>query len=212
MNCGLPTPGPAEPFTVTPEDVGVWYHVYNSFGHPDTRADTFSEGWGDTRFAPINQSDGTPVHTYYMGSTAECAYMESILHDVVLAPPGLFEVDRLRYFHLVQLELHSPLQCISFHTPYLPQLQRMTRVQLIDSLPACYPETRAWAQAAFLQCADAQAIAYGSRRNDAGRCLMLFHQRITHPAFRILKEEPLAIDPRRAEVLALVRRLKLNEI
>lgn len=212
MSCGLPTPGPAEPFTVTPEDVGVWYHVYNSFGHPDTRADTFSEGWGDTRFAPIKQSDGTPVHTYYMGSTPECAYMESILHDVVLAPPGLFEVDRLRYFHLVQLELHRPLQCVSFHTPYLPQLQRMTRAQLIDSLPACYPETRAWAQAAFLLCADAQAIAYGSRRNDAGRCLMLFHQRITHPLFRILKEEPLAIDPRRAEVQALVRRLKLNEI
>lgn len=212
MSCGLPTPGPAEPFTVTPEDVGVWYHVYNSFGRPDTRADTFSEGWGDTRFAPIKQSDGTPVHTYYMGSTPECAYMESILHDVVLAPPGLFEVDRLRYFHLVQVELHSPLQCVSFHTPYLPQLQRMTRAQLIDSLPACYPETRAWAQAAFLLCADAQAIAYGSRRNDAGRCLMLFHQRITHPLFRILKEEPLAIDPRRAEVQALVRRLKLNEI
>ena len=69
----------------------------------------------------------------------------------------------------------------------------------------------AWAQAAFLQCADAQAIAYGSRRNEAGRCRMLFKQRITVPPFQILKEEPLAIDPRRAEVLALVRRLTLNE-
>ncbi|MDN5935519.1 MAG: hypothetical protein L0H75_04985, partial [Nitrosospira sp.] len=63
MKCGLPTPGTAEPFTITSEDAGVWFHVYNSLGHPDTRADTFSEGWGDTRFAPIHQSDGTPVHT-----------------------------------------------------------------------------------------------------------------------------------------------------
>ena len=56
MKCGLPTPGPAELFTVTTvtsEDVGVWFHVYNSLGRPDTKADTFSEGWGDTRFAPI---------------------------------------------------------------------------------------------------------------------------------------------------------------
>lgn len=212
MKCGLPEPGPAESFTLTTEEAGVWYHVYNSLGHLGTRADAFSEGWGNTCFAPIFHADGTPVHTYYLGSTAECAYMESILHDAVLAPPGLFELDRLRYFHLVRLALHRPLQCVSFHTPYLPRLQRMTRAQLIDSLPKCYPETRAWAQAAFLQCADAQAIAYGSRRNDAGRCLMLFKQRLAEPPFQILGEEPLAIDPRRAEVLALVRRLKLNEV
>ena len=215
MKSGLPAPGPAEAFTLTlerPEDASVWFHVYNTLGRPATRADTFSEGWGNTRFGPINQADGTPVHTFYMGSTAECAYMESVLHDAVLEPLGLFEVDRLRYFRLVQVRLRSALQCVNFHTPYLPRLQRMTRAQLIDSLPDCYPETRAWAQAAFLQRADAQAIAYGSRRNDAVRCLMLFKQRIAGPPFEILKEEPLAVDPRRAEVLALVRRLKLNEI
>lgn len=215
MSCGLPVPGPAEAFTqrlIRTDEVASWYHVYCTRTWPDTRADTFAQGWGDTRFAPIAQADGSPVHTYYAASTPECAYMESVLHDVPLSPPGHFEVDALAFFHLVELELPEPLNCVSFHTPFLPQLQNLTRAQLIDSLPVCYPETRAWARAAYLQCPDAQAIAYGSRRDDAGRCLMLFGQRLPSPPLRIIREECLALPPRRAEVLALVRSLKLHEI
>ena len=110
------------------------------------------------------------------------------------------------------LELPSPLRCVSFHTPLLPQLQNLTRTQLIDSLPACYPETRAWAQAAYRHCPQAQAIAYGSRRDDSGRCIMLFGQRLPTPRFEIVKVESLALPPRRAEVLALIRRLKIHEV
>ena len=185
MRCGLPVPGPAEDFTVrlvTTEEVGVWYHVYCTLAFPQTHALTFSEGWGNTRFAPIVQEGGTPVHTYYVASTPEAAYMESVLHDVPLSPPGVFEVDSLRHYHLVKVRLPAVVACVSFHTHDLPRLQNMTRVQLIDSPPACYAQTRAWAQAAFLQTPAAQAIAYGSRRNDAGRCLMLFKQRMPDPA------------------------------
>ena len=52
----VPQPGPAENFAVrelTHDDVVVWYHVFCTRHYPQTRADTFSEGWGDTRFAPI---------------------------------------------------------------------------------------------------------------------------------------------------------------
>ena len=67
-------------------------------------------------------------------------------------------------------------------------------------------------QAAYLQRPDAQAISYGSKRNDSGRCLMLFKQRMPDPPFQVLGVEPLAIGARRIEVLALVRSLKLHEV
>lgn len=212
--CNLRAPDLSEDFELrelTLADVAEWYHVYCTRAHPTTRADTFAEGWGDTRFAPIATEAGTPVHTYYVASTPEAVYMESVLHDVALAPPGMFEVASLRHYHLVRLRLPASLQYVSFHTPFLPRLA-ITRAQLIDSLAACYGQTRAWSQAAYLQRASAQAVGYGSKRDDAARCLMLFKQRLPDPPFEILGEEPLAVGRRRAELLALVRSLKLHEV
>ena len=214
MSCGLRAPGPAEDFTlrsVTTEDVAAWYHVYSTRSQPTT-ALTFSEGWGDTRFAPILQEDGTPVHTYYVASTRESAYMESVLHDVALSPPGVFEVDSLRHFRLVTLRLPARLDFVSFHSLDLPRLNDLTRAHLIDSLTDCYPQTRAWSQAAFLQRPLAQALGYGSRRNDSGRCLMLFRQRLSDPPFAVLEEQSLAVLPLRTEVLALIRSLRVHEV
>jgi hypothetical protein len=138
--------------------------------------------------------------------------MESVLHDVPLSPPGVFNVDELQHYHLAQFTLCEPLHCVSFHTPHLPALRNITRAQLIDSLPACYDETRAWAQAAYLQRPQAQAIAYGSRRDDAGRCLLLFKQRLPDPPFVVTKDEPLALAPRRKEMLDLIDLLGISRI
>jgi hypothetical protein len=212
--CTLREPGPAEDFevrTLTHADVDTWYHVYGTRSHPSMRADTFAQGWGDTRFAPLVDEAGAPVHTYYVASTPEAAYLESVLHDVPLSPPGMFEVASLAHFHLVTLRLPATLRYVSFHTPFLPRLD-ITRVDLVDSLAACYPRTRRWSQAAYLQRAEAQAVGYGSRRDDAARCLMLFEQRLPDPSITILAEEPLAVGPRRAQLLALVRSLKLHEV
>ncbi|MCW5230949.1 RES domain-containing protein [Verminephrobacter eiseniae] len=212
--CSLRAPEAAEDFEVrelTHGDVAQWYHVYSTRSHLDTQAQTFAEGWGDTRFAPILTETGVPVHTYYVASTPEAAYMESVLHDVPLSPPGMFEVASLSHFHLVRLRLPATLRYVSFHTPYLPRL-RIARSELIDSLPACYPQTRPWSQAAYLQRTEAQAVGYGSKRDDSARCLMLFKQRLPDPPFEVLQVEPLAVGVRRAEVLALVRSLKLHEL
>ena len=214
MSCGIPKPGPSEPFTLVPvtrADVPVWFHVYCTKNYP-TQADTFSKGWGDTRFAPIFTEANVPVHTYYAASTGEGAYMESVLHEIPLSPPGQFDISELQYYHLAHVQLPDPLSCVTFHTPYLPALGQ-TRAQLIDSLPACYAETRSWAEAAYRQQPSAQGIAYGSRRDDAARCLMLFGQRLPdHPPLVVLQSEPLAVSPRREEVLTLIRRLKIREI
>lgn len=212
--CLLREPSPAEDFEVrelTHHEVADWYHVFSTRSHRDTRADTFTEGWGDTRFAPILCEQGKPVHTYYLASSPEAAYMESVLHDVALSPPGMFEVATLTHFHLVRLRLPPVLRYVSFHTPYLPRLN-IERTQLIDSPPACYAQTRRWSQAAYLQQPAAQAVGYGSRRDDSARCLMLFRQRLPDPPFEILQEEPLAVGARRAEVLALIRSLRLHEV
>ena len=210
MSCGISKPGPSEPFTlvtVTRADIPVWYHVYCTKNHPT--ADTFSKGWGDTRFAPISTKTGSPAHTYYAASTAEGAYMESVLHEIPISPPGQFDVSELQYYHLAQVQLPDLLDCVSFHTPYFPALG-LTRAQLIDSLPVCYEETRLWAEAAYRQKPGAKGIAYGSRRDDAARCLMLFG--LPDPPLAVLQSESLAVSPRREEVHALVRRLKIREI
>ena len=213
MTCSIHQPGVSEPFTldtVTRAQVPVWFHVYCTKEYP-TRPDTFAQGWGDTRFAPISTGSGSPVHTYYAASTLECAYMESVLHEILLSPPGVLDVSELQYYHLAQVTLTDPLTYVSFHTPYLPQLG-LARTELIDSLPGCYPETRPWAEAAYQQQPRSQAIGYGSRRDDSARCLILFEQRLPSPPISVLKTEALALPPRRQEVLALVRRLKIREI
>ncbi len=43
--------------------------------------------------------------------------MESLLRDVSLSPPGLFEVAPLMHFHLVKLKLQPVLPYVSFRTP-----------------------------------------------------------------------------------------------
>jgi hypothetical protein len=214
MTSPLRLPTAAEAFTedeVLQADQLDWFHVYSTENDPDTKSDTFSEGWGASRFAPLFQADGMPAHTYYIASTVECAVMESVLHDVPLHPPGTFELDRLRYFHVVQLHIPYDLKFVNFHTPYLPKMA-ISRADLVDSLPEDYPRTRAWAQAAYLQQPTAQAIGYGSRRHDAARCLMLFGQRLPSTPFNVLETDSLATGELRRNIVNLMRRLDLNLI
>ena len=214
MTVPLRLPTAAEAFTeddVLQGEKRDWFHVYSTEKYLDTKPDTFSEGWGASRFAPLFQADGTPVHTYYMASTVESAVMESVLHDVPLYPPGTFELDRLRYFHIVRLHIPYDLKFVSFHTPYLPKMG-ILRADLVDSLPEDYPRTRAWAQAAYLQQPAAQGIGYGSRRDDAARCLMLFGQRLPSTRFNVVETDPLAAGELRRNMVNLMRRLDLNLI
>lgn len=213
MSCGLPVPGPAEAFTVwsvTTQELGVWSHVDNTATYPTTTALMFAEGWGDTRFAPIDQADGTPVHTYCVASSRESVYRESVLHGVALAPPGTYEVASLRHYHVVKLQMAPAVAFVSFHSLDLPKLN-LSRAQLVNSLTDCYPQTRAWSQA-VLQRTDAQAIGYDSSRNDSGRCLMLFKQRLLDPPFMLIEEQSLLAPALRAEVLAWVRSLGVREV
>ncbi|BEU28315.1 RES family NAD+ phosphorylase [Paraburkholderia sp. 22B1P] len=212
----IPAPRESEEFVleeITREDVPEWYHVYSVDPHPNT-ASSFAKGWGDTRFAPLKQPDATPVHTYYAASTFNCAIMESVFHDIPLNPAGSFDLDRLDSYQIARIAFDDPIQCVSFHSPYLPALG-LERHRLIESLPAFYPQTRQWAQAAFDQRPDAQGIAYGSRRHDAGRCIMLFGQRIPgYPdkPFNVIEHVSLAELPARSKVVKLAASLKIGMV
>lgn len=210
MSCAIPPPGPGAAFTVETLEPQQWYHIYCTETHPAT-ALTFNEGWGQTRFAPIQQADGSWVHTYYAASTIRCAMLESVLHDVPLNPPGFFELERLRHFHLATLVMDVEVDAVTFHTPFLPRLQ-LTRTMLIESLAAYYPQTAAWAQEAFRQRPDACALKYGSRRDDEGNCIMLYGQRLPPAPFRVIGDQPLASPALRKQFLALIRQLDIAEV
>ncbi|WP_423599093.1 RES family NAD+ phosphorylase [Roseateles sp. MS654] len=188
----LRAPGPKERFrvrTLSHEEVDHWFHVYRPVvrrGVERLGPLSFNQGFGASRFAPIQLTEG-PAHTYYAASTQECAFLESVLHDVVLGRPAFFELKALDDYRLTRLRLIGPLQYVSFHSHDLPALG-LTRGDLIDATPADSGWTRAWAEAALRQCADAAAIGYTSRRYDAGRCLMLVQQRLPEPPFQVLDD------------------------
>lgn len=211
MSFSIPAPGANEAFTIETLEPQTWYHIYCTEKHP-VKADTFNEGWGQTRFAPLSNPAGAQVHTYYAAATIRCAMMESILHDVPLMTPGSFRVSRLQHFHLATIRLTAPLQAVSFHSPFLPLLN-LNRTQLIESLPAYYKQTSKWSEAAYAQTNGAAAIMYGARRDDAGNCIMLFKDRLPDPAhpFEIVDDEAMASTGLSRQFLALLQQLKIPQ-
>jgi len=211
MTFFIPVPIPNAHFTVETLEPDVWYHIYCTENYP-TKAGTFNEGWGQTRFAPIANTAGEIVHTYYAANTIRCAMMESVLHDVSLSAPQPFRMSRLHKFHLAKIALTAPLQAVSFHSPFLEAL-KLSRTQLIESLPAFYDQTSKWAEAAYVQRTDSAAIMYGSRRDDAGNCIMLFKDRLPDPAnpFYILSDEPLASAGLTRQFVELLTKLRIPQ-
>ena len=211
MSAGaLRAPGSDERFTVRTlhlEEVDHWYRIYPVTGlNVGMGPLNFNLGWGRSRFAPI-QLTGTAAHTYYAASTLDCALLESVLHDIDLDRPSFFDLTLLQNYRVAKLRMRGSVQYVSFHSHDLPRLG-LSRRQLIEALPEDQHLTRAWAQAALEQRTTAQAIAYTSRRNDAGRCLMLIEQRLPQPPFEILHDASLGAAGRlRSSTLELISSL-----
>lgn len=208
-------PGPDEGFktvTITPEEVPFWYHVYSRKPYPNT-ADGFAKGWGDTRFAPIKQGDGTWVHTYYAASNIKCALNESVLHDVPCG--GQYYMARLadEGRHLAKIAFDRPINVVSFHSNHLPLLG-LSRELLIDSEASAYAQTRPWAEAAFQQRPDAEGVGYTSKRNDTGRCVMLFEQRLAKPGpFKVIEDIDMSTSSEiKKELIELMKSQDINWI
>ena len=189
----LRAPGSEERFTVRTlrlDEVEHWYRIYPVTGASAGMGPlSFNQGWGRSRFAPI-QLAGHPAHTYYAASTLDCALLESVLHDVDLTRPAFFDLSLLLNFRVARVRMHGSIEYVSFHSHDLPRLG-LSRAALIETLAADHHLTRAWAAAALEQRPAASGIGYTSRRNDAGRCLMLVAQRLPSPPFQVIDDAPL---------------------
>ena len=143
------------------------------------KGDEFNPGMkGDARFSPIKNATGSCIPTMYGGNTFSCAAMESVFHDVPLAP-GFKSYDKRKLDGQVYSVLMptSDLVLADLSSVALRKLG-ITRKQLIDTEKNRYPDTRLWAEAIHTQCLDIQGLFWVSRQDDQARAMILFGDRI----------------------------------
>jgi RES domain-containing protein len=145
-------------------------------------AATFNPGIkGNARFSPIKDrtaKPAAPICVLYGGETFDCAVMETAFHDVPFAP-GLKTYDKQKLENLVHSVLipTSDLALADLSNVALRKLG-IPRNQLIDTEKACYPKTRKWAEAIFVQTPDVQGLCWTSRQDDRSQAIVLFGDRI----------------------------------
>lgn len=133
--------------TITLQQGRILYRVYDgTWGY-----DEFNAGWGDTRFAPIDDPlTGNRLPSLYLGETPTAVLLESIFHDV----------HELGSMVVYQNDLHEKLLAhIQVPTNAILadlrdfQLDRMglTRSQVVSSPAEHYPCTRRLAIQALKQ-------------------------------------------------------------
>ncbi|NHN57175.1 RES domain-containing protein [Calidifontibacter sp. DB0510] len=128
------------------------------------------------RFSPIVGADGARLPVLYAASSVRGALSETVFHDVL--PGGTLDVTRLRDRQLSRLRAMRPLRLASLTSLGLKRLG-LRRQQLIDSSPAAYPLTAAWAHAAHDDERGFDGLAWVSRMDDTARAVMLFGDRVT---------------------------------
>lgn len=141
---------------------------------------------GNARFSPIQTADGGPIPTMYAGANFDCAAMETVYHDVPIAP-GLKTLDQAKFSGLVHsvLETQEDLKLVDLRTKSLRKLG-LQRKDLIDTEKDEYPKTRAIGAALYLQREDAQGLLWTSRQDDSATAVVLFGDRIGSDALVVV--------------------------
>lgn len=164
---------------------------------------------GNSRFSPIKSSCGGCVPVLYAGSSRDCVLMETVFHDVPYLPGyKTLDLARLDMKSHTILALQHTLQLVDLRSIALHKLG-ISRAELIDCEKAHYPRTRAWAQAIYQQCPQAQGLLWTSRRDDSAQAYMLFGDRVPADALRVASDS-LSLRhhlPTWEAVLALAERL-----
>ena len=133
---------------------------------------------GNARFSPILDTSGGTIPTLYVGTTEDCALMETIFHDIPFKagfkPLSLSKMIGKVHTRLV---LNSDLLLVDLSTIALRKLG-VKRMQLIDTTKAHYPRTRKWAEALYAQFPAAQGLRWTSRQDDQANAILLFGTRV----------------------------------
>lgn len=158
-------------------------------------ADEFNPGFGKSRFAPLEATDGRTVPTAYGATSLECAIHETIFHDI--GGPAEFksvswtEIDRLSYSTLCT---RTEMNLVALFAADLLKWG-IERRNLIDTPRRTYGRTRRWAEAIHAQAPEAAGLVWVSRRYDQAYGLMLFGDRIGQDGLEPRSSTRLTADP-----------------
>ncbi|MER9977737.1 RES family NAD+ phosphorylase [Mesorhizobium sp. M0085] len=144
------------------------------------RGDVFNPGArGNARFSPIRDAAGSSIPTLYGGTSFDCAAMETVFHDVPIAP-GLKTFDQVKLAEQVYSTVtpQRDLVLADLSSTALRSLG-LRRVDLIDTEKDQYPGTRKWAEAIHKQCPTIEGLCWVSRQDDRARAVVLFGDRIS---------------------------------
>ncbi|WP_018240319.1 RES family NAD+ phosphorylase [Ensifer sp. BR816] len=133
---------------------------------------------GNARFSPIQNAAGASIPTLYGGTTFDCAAMETVFHDVPVAP-GLKTFDQAKLADQVYSTV-TPRRDVVLADLSSTALRSLglRRSELIDTEKDQYPGTRKWAEAIHKQCQAIEGLCWVSRQDDRARAVVLFGDRI----------------------------------
>ena len=148
------------------------------------RAAEFNPGrGGQTRFAPFNDANGSPVPSLYASTTLPAAIHETIFHDV----PANAKTKTVRPNELY-IRTHSVL--CSNRTLRLVELRNVTlgnrgisRRELITSSPVLFGQTVLWAKAIHRDIPDADGLVWTSNQCDPDDACLFFGDRVVENDF-----------------------------
>ncbi len=157
-------------------------------------ANVFNPGLGSpSRFGPVHRLDGSPIPTLYAATTVAGALSESVFHDVPYRGRGKrILVARLAGLAMSTLIVDEPMRLALAAGLGLRRLG-VRRRDLIESGPATYAQTAAWALAIHGSPAAPSGLLWTSRQDDTARALVLFEDRVPRAALRVASA-PVPLD------------------
>ena len=134
---------------------------------------------GNARFSPIRNGAGDSIPTLYGGTTFDCAAMETVFHDVPIAP-GLKTFDKAKLANQVYSTI-APSRGLTLADLSSTALMNLglSRTDLIDTEKDRYPGTRKWAEAIHAACPFVEGLCWVSRQDDRAFAVVLFGDRVS---------------------------------
>ena len=146
------------PVVETPGD-RTWYRVYDA---RDGYA-TPNPGYGNTRFAPFDDTSGARVPTLYLAESLAAALLETSLHDLVASARRYVAEAALHGKHHARLLAPEPLRLADLRDPALASLD-LSRSNVASSTEEHYACTRRVARAVHASPQHVAGILWHSRQ------------------------------------------------
>ncbi|MFN8621195.1 MAG: RES family NAD+ phosphorylase [Chloroflexota bacterium] len=180
----VPRPGRAlDPLTeILPAGTRLWRN--HRLG---AAATAFVASERPTRFGPLADPTGRVVPIWYGATTPEGAIHESVFHDVPFdVPDPIVLRAAFQGRALSPIRTRHPIRSVDLTVPGLRRI-RARRADLIESDPASYDTTRAWAVALRAADPDAGGMRWVARLDDRAVAVVLFGDRVPDD---VLVEDP----------------------